>query len=1505
MEYNPNYPVRHLSIRVPWHDNGWNGTVCCNPRQNGACLILKNCAEGKDDKQEEKMAGQSLEKIEDENLYPPCVKERATFMAPFSVKRHVNHPYQKTNNMYEHYASTVLESPPYSAGAVPFYWLMKERANTFSEEYDLGYNEEQEPDIGFNTHWVQHAENHRALFNGFFGHVKPEESLCFFYAKQVPFVEESGRVLVGVGRVKSVRDAVEYDYSSEGATRSLVWEHMVSHTIRPEEKDGFLLPYHAGLKYAEKHPAFDPAELAVVVPSELQFQFSYATEHVNHDAAIRVLMDCVKKLQLAGELGIIKDASQKIEWVQTRINEIETLRGDYPGLGSALCALGVERGHFLAQQVFQQIGEAECLWTFLDKMVEAPEQYGHLSHIHVITNTIKRLWQHFKSRAPERLELLQLLSRFQLTIAQARSIFQQEDRKEDFGDITDQQIIENPYLLYEHTKLWEEPVSLWTIDIGLLERHSGQQDLLPASCTLDEADDSRRLRALTHYVLEQAATEGHTLLPRELVLQRIKKIPLRPPFPASNDIFDISEEYFEPALRIVQMRDGTKAYQLQRLHQANALITKTVKKRMMGKRHSITADWEQLLNTYLDSEATDEQDQRARQEKVAALQELAASRISVLIGPAGSGKTTLLSALCTQPDISAGGILLLAPTGKARVRLEQQTQSLQLKAKTIAQFLVKNKRFKGSTQTYHLRPDEPKVDNYRTVIVDEMSMLTEEMLAALLDNLRGVERLIFAGDHRQLPPIGPGRPFVDIIEYLKPENIENQFPAVGPGYVELRSSMRQRVKDDQERLDYYFANLFSGNPMPAGEDEVFEKVLTQPDHSTIEFIRWEGEEDFIARFEEVLHKELRLSQTEDPGEAFNLSLGANQGKYFNWNQAVKEIENWQVLSPVRERSFGVRNINRWFHKTFREQRVDYAKTRYSKLAGPFGLEEILYGDKVISLLNHRRKDVYPKDENSGYLANGEIGIAIGQFKTKRDKYKRLPWKLEVEFSSQPGYKYGFSKGDFSEEGQQPLELAYAITVHKSQGSEFKTTILVIPNPCFILSRELIYTALTRQKDRVVVLYQGDPYELRSLMNDQHSATLKRVTNLFRTPQLKEIKDSFLEEGLIHCASDGQLLRSKSELLIYELLKQAGLHPKYEAPLEIDGAVKYPDFTITDEDLGEQFYWEHLGMLHDSAYRKRWEAKKAWYESHDILPEVGGHNGTLIITRDSEKGGISVREIMRIVKQMFPDAHTSDKLTEKVNQLISGQEQLRFSLEKVHIQMSSLDSRVQEVKESNSEADEVIRGIYTILDRHNRQISIKDFEPVTRQWLEDWQRLEADSFQFLVSGDHLFDALQKSSAQDYGPFVLQYCRAIENELAEKLFTSFNKHVGKQYSKDGLMSLLEDDLRNDKTKRLAKMVQNNQTEYTLGTMQFALNLIKSEEGKTLQSSPLLQELRAYVDRKVKPQFYEKSNINALRQLTQDFRNKAAHTEPLRVETAQEAKSFIQDWLTHWTQHVITRA
>ena len=126
---------------------------------------------------------------------------------------------------------------------------------------------------------------------------------------------------------------------------------------------------------------------------------------------------------------------------------------------------------------------------------------------------------------------------------------------------------------------------------------------------------------------------------------------------------------------------------------------------------------------------------------------------------------------------------------------------------------------------------------------------------------------------------------------------------------------------------------------------------------------------------------------------------------------------------------------------------------------------------MINLANARRKDVWSVEESLHYIANGEIGIVIGQFKTKKMTFKGRPKNTEIEFASQKGYKYTFRSWEFAEDRNNPLELAYALTVHKAQGSEFRKVFVVIPNPCFILSREMLYTDLPLKKPKCIISIQ--------------------------------------------------------------------------------------------------------------------------------------------------------------------------------------------------------------------------------------------------------------------------------------------------------------------------------------------------------------------------------------------------------------------------------------------------
>ena len=1261
------YPLRHISIRVPWHDNGWNGTVCNQPRQNTACLKLVNIAESKVEADEDAVRGQSLRDMTPSD-FPPCVKERATFMAPFPLERFHAHPYVKTSpDTHAHFRPTRLHYPAYAAAGLPFRWMMKPAVFGDEERGERGLVEsfplegldpsfEEKLGLKFNTHWVQDHRNHRALLDCFWSHVQPEESLVFFYAKQVPLVEDTGRrVLVGVGRVLKLGPLTEYEYdgSPQGKIRSLLWERMVIHSVRPGFSDGFLLPYQEALAKSDEGRAFDPAEAVAFAPENRLTEFSYATEHVGHDAAIAALLACRAALLRSAELFDVATATQEV-WIDQQLGRLWKKRGPFPGLGSVLGATGVPIAHFVAQALVDKVGEHGNPWTAWQAAVVDPHKHLPADLARRLDSTIAKSWQKMQ---PHRRQVLELLSRIDLTAEQAVVLAVPETRAEQGIVLDDADLLRNPYLVYETTRLTPYPVAIGTVDRGVFptafvrERHP-----LPEQSVVRTAVDARRLRALTIRELESATLRGDTLAPQAAVIASLRKgVPEKDEHhtPVTADLLAVAEdEHFPGEISLVQMADGSRAYQLERLAKSGELIRSTVDKRAASQPHQIGADWRGELDQQLGALPAEgeerDKEERAREEKAASLAELATRRFSVLIGPAGTGKTTLLSVLCRHPAIQDEGILMLAPTGKARVRMEDVARRAgiqNLQALTLAQFLSRSKppRYEGATGRYRLTGQAGE-KCARTVIVDECSMLTEEMTAALLEALSGVHRLIFVGDPRQLPPIGAGRPFADVIARLQPQDIETCFPRVGPGYAELTVPRRQGAG---EREDLQLAAWFGGGVLNPGEDQVFEILAGQRSSQTVQFVRWDTPDELDDLLPKTLAAALGFEAGREDWQSFACSLGGNLddkgSAWFNskWGDkypgAGAAAELWQILSPVRQKPWGVDTLNRSIHLRYKGLQIGKARNpgKYRSIPKPMGDNQIIYGDKVINNRNWsvRKKRIYPEPASNGYLANGEIGVVVGHRRTQKRNW--FPDYLEIEFSTQVGHIFKFWGSDFDDDGEASLELAYALTVHKAQGSEFEVVFLVLPRSPQMLTRELLYTALTRQKQKVIVLHQGSATDLQRLSAERYSATATRLTNLFGPPRPVAVGDTFLEDRLIHRTSRGEAVRSKSEVIIANLLHAKGIDYHYEHPLELGGVVKYPDFTIEDDDAGITYIWEHCGMLHDPAYRRRWEEKQQWYRAHGILPleQGGGPKGTLIVTRDQQDGGIDSAGISVLIARI--------------------------------------------------------------------------------------------------------------------------------------------------------------------------------------------------------------------------------------------------------------------------------
>ena len=1227
-----NMHPQHLSVRVPWKDNGYAGCICDRPCNNTACLRLKNIAENKKDDVEAKYAGHSLKGHETE---VPCLDEGGFFMSSESYTITTVHPYKKSNpQTHGHFLETELIFPPFSFPCRPFGWLMLNKSGDQNgnniyrlvDRYGIDYKDDKEPELSFETNWVQDASNQCAIFKSFYDDVIPNESLIIPYAKQVPFVEDTRRVVMGIGFISSITEPPEHNHTDEGELRSSLWETMIGHTIRSDMKNGFLLPYREMISYAEDHPDFDLSSIVVFAEDDYFDEFSFATEHLSYDAIISVILQCIKSLKIIKKC-IPGNWGECISWLEVQLQKAWKDRGPFPGLSTMLQVTRFKYSELIVKEIRNNLVDSYDYEGALTSALNHPDKYFTYKVRKALSETVI---QTFLRMREERKNLFWLLARMSLTCDQARSIFNLEQRNNLLGDnsISDDEILKNPYILYEKTRLL--PLEN-QIPLNIIDRAVYPSPIIRDACSLpfptkvEHADDCRRLRAYLTKVLEECANNGHTVYPVNNLVNIINEIPVDPPFDITSDTLYALQDFFESEVipRKINGVEGGKGYQLARLKKTDDVIRQNVHDRITGQRHIIDEDWGKLLDEafkdkkYFDDETREQQ----RVERVAILKELAASRISVLTGGAGTGKTSLLSVLCKSHEIQTGQILLLAPTGKARVRLSQamESQGIVATAKTVAQFLSESSRFNGKTMRYCLS-NRQALNVPQTVIIDESSMLTEEMFSSLLEALTNAERIIFAGDRSQLPPIGAGHPFVDLINKLTPETWG--FPKVSQGIGELTITMRQYSENGEERLDTELAKWYSYEP-DGLDDSLFFRLASLESNENIEYKRWSTADELESLIIDTIVKETGMKDPDD-NYGFNYSLGGyiNNGwiNFAKDEESIRKIESWQFLSAYRSNPFiGTSTINRIIHDRYRfKDGIQLpGGNRIRATRHVYGTESICYGDKVINIRN-QKKDGY-------YVANGEVGIVDRVYEKPKSKSN----KHQVTFTSQPENSYTWYS-DVGDEGNTDLELAYALTVHKSQGSEFDTVILVLGEPGNLLSRELLYTAITRQKKRLIILYNDDAIKLRNYSFTEYSSISNRYTCLFKTPTLIEHNKRFYEENLIHKTLRGELVRSKSEVIIANELFNKNINYEYEKDLVLkNGEIRCPDFTIENKAKGITYYWEHLGMLSDPSYKKRWEEKKKLYAENGI---VEGKN--LLVSKDGLDGSIDcdvITDLIRIIK----------------------------------------------------------------------------------------------------------------------------------------------------------------------------------------------------------------------------------------------------------------------------------
>ena len=516
--------------------------------------------------------------------------------------------------------------------------------------------------------------------------------------------------------------------------------------------------------------------------------------------------------------------------------------------------------------------------------------------------------------------------------------------KEEFGNKFFAEIHKDPYMLLQRIPRLsfdkiESIISIFGIEVSL---------------------DQKIVAATRHALMQSEAERGNTCGPLERVLLRTQEI-------TKNDIetiqtainshehlfnnFKVQDKNFLETIEACE-RDNDIAQQI--------CLIKDNFKPIKGKQFSANKNATNPLS----------------EEQVQAIQNSLEAGVSIITGGPGTGKTRIIEGLA---QVLVNGfrktIRICAPTGRAAKRIAEN-QAL--------------KKFQPSTihMLKAMIDSSAKDIAFDTLIVDESSMIDINLFNDLVKMLPLGSQLILIGDVDQLPPVGAGQPFLDLIRSKK--------------IVVSRLSKQFRQ----------------------GSDSVIPKVARAINKGElIEFSSDFSSSGFS--FVEV-----------DKGQVVEKIIEVVDFFTGNTNGSI-DFEKTQILSPMRRYSSGLINLNSIMQKKYNPN----GDKVFSKMEGE---KEIQFcaGDKVICTQNDYDIDV----------RNGDIGYVVN----------KVGKNIRVEFDGEMKLFHN-NKIDY-------LDLAYAITVHKSQGSEYPNVVMpIVDDHRIMLTRKLIYTAITRGKQNVCLI----------------------------------------------------------------------------------------------------------------------------------------------------------------------------------------------------------------------------------------------------------------------------------------------------------------------------------------------------------------------------------------------------------------------------------------------------
>lgn len=400
-----------------------------------------------------------------------------------------------------------------------------------------------------------------------------------------------------------------------------------------------------------------------------------------------------------------------------------------------------------------------------------------------------------------------------------------------------------------------------------------------------------------------------------------------------------------------------------------------------------------------------------------------ANSVTVITGGPGTGKTTILNAIIHILEASGHKVAVAAPTGRAAKRIMETGGHFAQTVHRLLEYYYDETR----KSMFFAKNSEDPLD-YDCVIVDEASMMDLLLFDALLNAVKDNTRLILVGDKDQLPSVGAGNVLADLIRSEC-----------------LNTIVLDRIYRQEDESDI----VLNAHRINHGDYPVF-----GGDDSDFRLVRLDKQKD-------IQDMICSIAKNYDP-------------------------ENVQILTPTKKGILGSQELNIRLQEVFNPPEKDKEELK-------FGKKIFREGDRVMQIKNDYRigfkrerhdsyggdgtEEGYSREDGKG-IFNGEIGQIIGIDKEARS--------MTIAFDDDSfGRTWGRRFALYEYTRLDELEHAFAVTVHKSQGSEYPTVIIPMSwFPPLLAVRSLIYTAVTRGRNEVVIV--GNPDYMNAMVDNDLS-----------------------------------------------------------------------------------------------------------------------------------------------------------------------------------------------------------------------------------------------------------------------------------------------------------------------------------------------------------------------------------------------------------------------------------